>query len=143
MIKEKQQYLSLFGVTEEVLRRLVAEGIARGGDYSDLFFENSTMGNLLLRDGEVTSGGNHIDYGVGIRVLSGDKTGYAYAESTAWGDMLAAARAAAAIAGGNGAETFNVNDVTTLINYILYSHPSEVTLNVNDVTTLIAYILNN
>ena len=111
MIKEKQQYLSLFGVTEEVLRRLVAEGIARGGDYSDLFFENSTMGNLLLRDGEVTSGGNHIDYGVGIRVLSGDKTGYAYAESTAWGDMLAAARAAAAIAGGSGTETFNVNDV--------------------------------
>lgn len=40
-------------------------------------------------------------------------------------------------------EPFNVNDVTTLINYILNSHPSEVTLNVNDVTTLIAYILNN
>jgi hypothetical protein len=38
--------------------------------------------------------------------------------------------------------TFNVSDVTTLINYILNSYPSEVTLNVNDVTTLIRYILN-
>ena len=40
-------------------------------------------------------------------------------------------------------DAFNVSDVTTLINYILYSHPSEVTLNVSDVTTLIDYILNN
>lgn len=40
-------------------------------------------------------------------------------------------------------DAFNVSDVTTLINYILYSHPSEVTLNVSDVTTLIDFILNN
>ena len=111
MIKDKRYYLDLFGVDEEILRRLAAEGIARGGDYTDLFFESSTLGMLLLRDGEVTSGGRHIDFGVGIRVLSGENTGYAYAESTAFPDMLSAARAASAIAGGNAPAGFRVNDI--------------------------------
>ncbi|MBR6002945.1 MAG: TldD/PmbA family protein [Bacteroidales bacterium] len=101
MIKTKAAYLNLFGVTEEILERLVAEGISRGGDYSDLFFENTSFINLLLRDGEVASGGRHVDYGVGIRVLKGDKTGYAYSETTELSDMLSAARAASAIAEGS------------------------------------------
>ena len=100
MIKDKNAYLDLFGVTEGTLERLVAEGISRGGDYSDLFFENTSAFNLMLRDGEVTSGGRHVDYGVGIRVLKGDKTGYAYSETTELSEMLAAAKAASAIADG-------------------------------------------
>ena len=58
---------------------------------------------LVLRDGAVTSGGSHIDYGVGIRALEGDATGYAYSESTALPEMLGSARAASAIASGGQA----------------------------------------
>ena len=103
MIKPKQAYFSIFQVDGPTLDRLIAESLSRGGDYADLYFENTTYGNLTLRDGEVTSGGEHIDFGVGIRVLDGEKTGYAYSESTAVPDMLSAARAAAAIADGAGA----------------------------------------
>lgn len=80
------------------MRRLAAEGLRKGGDFCDLFFENTSFRNLLLRDGEVTGGGFHIDYGVGIRVLKGEKTGYAYSESTDYASMKAAADAAATIA---------------------------------------------
>ena len=100
MIHPKQHYLDIFQVTEPQLDSLVAEALRHGGDYCDLYFENTTYGNLVLRDGTVASGGRHIDYGVGIRVLNGEKTGYAYAESTALPDMLESARAAAAIADG-------------------------------------------
>lgn len=100
MIHSKEYYLDIFRVTEQQLQRLVGEGLVRGGDYSDLFFENTAFGNLVLRDGEVTSGGLHSDFGVGIRVLKGEKTGYAYSESTAMTEMTAAARAASAIAAG-------------------------------------------
>ena len=98
MINPKEYYFNQFQVDTPVLERLVQEALASGGSYCDLFFENTTYGSLLLRDGAVTSGGNHIDYGVGVRVLSGEKTGYAYSESTAWEDMLACARAASQIA---------------------------------------------
>ena len=98
MIHPKAYYFNTFQVDQPVLDRLVEEGLRSGGSYCDLFFENTTYGSLLLRDGAVTSGGNHVDFGVGIRVLSGEKTGYAYSESTAWPDMAACARAAAQIA---------------------------------------------
>ena len=103
MIHPKQVYLDLFQVGESQLDTLVAEPLRHGGDYCDLYFENTTYGNLTLRDGIVNAAGRHIDYGVGIRVLCGEKTGYAYAESTAMPDMLACARAASAIADGTSA----------------------------------------
>ncbi|MBR5073511.1 MAG: TldD/PmbA family protein [Bacteroidales bacterium] len=100
MINDKRYYLDIFQVTEENLLSLTAEGLRSGGDYCDLFFENTSYRDILLRDGEVSSGGFHIDYGVGIRVLCGEKTGYAYSESTDPASMRAAARAAAAITAG-------------------------------------------
>ena len=55
----------------------------------------------------VSSGGFHTDFGVGIRVLKGEKTGYAYSESTEIADMLKAAEAAAVIAeGSTGSRTY-------------------------------------
>ena len=103
MIHPEQHYLDIFRVDVPRMDNLVAEALRHGGDYCDLYFENTTYGNLVLRDGAVTSGGRHIDFGVGIRVLSGEKTGYAYSESTAQEDMLACARAASAIADGTSA----------------------------------------
>ena len=99
MIADKKYYLDTFHVTEAQLESLIAEALRGGGDYADLFFENTTASDLLLRDGEVGSGGFNVDYGVGIRVLKGEKTGYAYSESTEPSAMLGAARAAGAISG--------------------------------------------
>ena len=77
-----QYYLDTFGTSERELERVTSAALSRGGDYCDLYFEYTTYFNLLLRDGVVSSGGFHTDYGVGIRVLKGEKTGYAYAENT-------------------------------------------------------------
>ena len=98
MLENKSYYFNTFHVDENTLERLIQEALKSGGSYADLYFENTTYGNLLLRDGAVTSGGNHVDFGVGVLVLSGEKTGYAYSESTAWPDILSCARAAALIA---------------------------------------------
>ena len=98
MIGTKQYYLDTFRVDVPLLDRLIAQALSTGGAYADLYFENTSYGSLLLRDGAVTSGGNHIDFGVGIRVLAGEKTGYAYSESTEPAHMMASATAAAAIA---------------------------------------------
>lgn len=93
---------NLFGISEAQMKALVAEGMRGGGAWCDLFFEDTVVTDLLLRDGSVSSGGTHEDYGCGIRVLCGEKTGYAYAESTAWPELLRAAKAAASIAEGAG-----------------------------------------
>ena len=98
MINPESYYRDRFQVTPRGLEELAASGIREGGSYCDLFFENTTYHELLLRDGIVSSGGFHIDYGVGIRVLKGDRTGYAYSESTDARSMRDAVKAASLIA---------------------------------------------
>lgn len=102
-----------FPVTEELLREVVSEGLKHGGDWCDLYFEDSSYNELLLRDGEVTSGGHHLDFGAGIRVIKGDKTGYAYTEKLDRRSLLKAAGMAASIAcmSSECTQTFNSGSV--------------------------------
>jgi len=87
-----------FGLDEADLKKVLAAALEKGGDYADLYFEHAFNNSLGLRDGEVNSTFSGIDYGMGVRVLSGDQTGYAYVESTEMAEMLKAARTAARIA---------------------------------------------
>lgn len=103
-----EYYLNTFGVSQQQLDSLIATALAKGGDYADLYFEYTTFFNLLLKDGVVSSGGFHTDCGVGIRVLKGERTGYAYSENLAMGEMVKAAQAASMIAQSDGApRTYN------------------------------------
>ncbi len=90
--------LNHFKVTKENLQQVIQESLSKGGDYADLFFEHTINTNISLRDGEVNRASSNIDYGVGVRVVVGDQTGYAYVENTNLGDMLRAAKTAAGIA---------------------------------------------
>jgi len=93
-----QDILAHFKVTTEDLQKIVYEALAKGGDYADLFFEHTINSGISLRDGEVNRASSNIDFGVGVRVVVGDQTGYAYVENTSMSDMLRAARTAADIA---------------------------------------------
>ena len=97
-----EHYHNIFGVGKQQLQTLIAAALAKGGDYADLYFEYTTFFNLNLKDGVVSSGGFHTDCGVGIRVLKGERTGYAYSENLAMEPMLKAAQAASAIAQSDG-----------------------------------------
>lgn len=93
--------LEHFKITEETLRLVIAAALSKGADYADLYFEHTNKNQLVLQDGEVNRTSSSIDYGVGIRVLVGDQTGYAYVENTNLVDMLNAAKVAANIATTN------------------------------------------
>jgi len=90
--------LEHFNITKQDLQSVISEALSKGADYADLFFEHTFNNNISLRDGEVNRASSNIDYGVGIRVVIGDQTGYAYVENTNKNDMLRAARTAANIA---------------------------------------------
>ncbi|MFD1806090.1 metalloprotease TldD [Pasteurella oralis] len=49
-------------------------------DYADLYFQLSQDENWVLEDGIIKEGGFHIDRGVGVRAVSGEKTGFAYSD---------------------------------------------------------------
>ncbi len=83
------------------VKKILQEALGRGGHFADIFCENTLYHELSLRDGAVNATGIHTDSGMGIRVLKGDCTGYAFTESALTQDTLRAARTAACIADGN------------------------------------------
>jgi TldD protein len=100
-----QDYLNHFEVTPEMLKSVLQAAMAKGGDYADLFFEHKIYNNLALEDGKVNRAFSNIDFGVGIRVLKGDQTGFAFSEDLSLDAMTKAAKMAAIIASDN--KTFN------------------------------------
>ena len=94
-------FMEWFGVDEATTARVMAELTANGADAADLYFQHSRTNFLTLEDGIVSSASSTIEQGVGLRVVIGDQTGYAFTEDLGLPSMLAAARTAAAIASGS------------------------------------------
>ncbi|MEC8023792.1 MAG: metallopeptidase TldD-related protein [Myxococcota bacterium] len=90
--------LEPFAVSEQVIRRVFDRALSRGGDFCDLYFQRSESCSLGLEDGAVNRAASGADLGVGIRVVQGVETGYAYSESLDFASMLEAATVAATVA---------------------------------------------
>ena len=95
-------FMSWFGVDEAMITRVMAELTANGADTADLYFQHQRSNNLSMEDGIVSRANTGISQGVGLRVVIGEQTGYAFTEDLTLESMLAAARTAAAIANGTG-----------------------------------------
>src|SRR5207247_1905922 len=78
--------------------RLLAAALSSGGDYADLYFEYRSGADYLMEEGRVRTVGRGVTMGLGVRVLRGDATGYAYTEELSDERMLDAARTAGQIA---------------------------------------------
>ncbi|MGD9020206.1 MAG: metalloprotease TldD [Lysobacterales bacterium] len=79
---------------EKVLRHLMGPAV----DAGDLYFQNTRHEVWSLEDGLVRSGTHALEQGVGIRAISGDKTGFAYADEIVLPALMQASIAARAIA---------------------------------------------
>ncbi|MGB1800359.1 MAG: PmbA/TldA family metallopeptidase, partial [Gammaproteobacteria bacterium] len=73
-------------------------------DQADLYFQSAHSESWVLEDGIVREGSHNIDQGVGVRAISGEKTGFAYSDEIILPALTQAAKAASSIAshGDNG-----------------------------------------
>ena len=67
-------------ITHDDLSRVLSQLSERHLDYGDLYFQSSVHESWGLEDNIIKEGSWHIDQGVGIRAVSGEKTGFAYAD---------------------------------------------------------------
>ena len=96
----KRYFFEKFGITERLLERCLGEALSAGGDYADLYFESVTAIGLGVDEQIVKSASQGTSAGCGIRVISGERTGYAYTDNLNADRLLHAAKTAALIASG-------------------------------------------
>ena len=89
-----------FGITSTDLERYLSEALSKGGDYADLYFEYVSTSSLGLEESILKSATQGVTLGVGVRVITGERTGYAYSDDLSSEKIMQAARVAACISSG-------------------------------------------
>jgi TldD protein len=113
MIEPIEFFTGKFNISISDIESLLGLALSRGGDYADLYFEYATLNSLNLEEQIIKSANRAARLGVGVRVISGEKTGYAYCDEIDVAAIRKAALTAAHIAQSrSGAGPVNVSRVS-------------------------------
>src|SRR5689334_1213924 len=100
-----------FGITRHDLENYLGEALSQGGDYADLYFEYLLTSSISIDESMVKSATQGVSMGVGVRVIAGERTGYAYSDDLAPEKIRKAANVAAHIAAAPAkVEKFDLNE---------------------------------
>ena len=120
-----QFFLDRYALLPSDIDKLIAVALARGGDYADLYFEYRVYHNVNIEEQIIKSAAKSVSQGVGVRVIVGDKTGYAYTDEIAFESIQRAAETASHIARTGTAEQrlTGVNATPNRHNLYEVAHP--------------------
>lgn len=85
-----------------LIDRLLALAMAKGADFAEVFVERHEFTAVSLDEGKVKSAQSGLSQGVGVRVVSGARVGYAYSDDLDDEALARAATTASFIAHGGG-----------------------------------------
>ena len=97
-LADRQFFFERFALTQQDLEKYLSAALSAGGDYADLYFEYLTSTSISVDESLVKSATQGVSAGCGIRVISGDRTGYAHTDDLAPDRIMHAAKTAALIA---------------------------------------------
>lgn len=87
-----------FGVTKEQMEKILQAALSKGGEFAELFFEYRIANAIRMEEEIIKETSQSVNMGVGIRVIRGEQTGYAYTNDLSFRKMKETALIAAAIA---------------------------------------------
>ncbi|HEV7732941.1 MAG TPA: metalloprotease TldD [Candidatus Binatia bacterium] len=106
MLDSPQQFfLERFGLTDRNLDRVLGTALEQRADWADCYFEYRVVQTASLEEGVVRKATRNVRQGVGVRVLAGTRTGYAYSDEVSLDRLELAARTARCIADESGGTT--------------------------------------
>src|SRR5262245_29423269 len=98
MIEPISFFTGKFDISISDIESLLSVALSRVGDYADRYFEYTSLNSLNIEEQIVKSANRASRHGVGVRVISGEKTGYAYCDEIDVAAIRKAALTAAHIA---------------------------------------------
>lgn len=117
----KAQLLAPAELNENHLQSILGGMLGCNVDYADLYFQHSYHESWSLEDGQVKEGSLNIEQGVGVRAISGDKTGFAYSDEIALPALQQASGSAKAIATAGQSATTSLSAFSNRSAPALYS----------------------
>jgi len=93
----RERILLPAGMVDEDLNKILDNTLGSSIESADIYFQVQRHESWVMEDGIIKEGSYNIDQGVGVRAISGEKTGFAYSDEIALPALLSASKAARAI----------------------------------------------
>jgi TldD protein len=111
-------------VERSLAGRVLRRALAKGSDFADLYVEHRLARDILMEESRFKNATVGVSQGAGVRVISGDRTGYAYTEEITEPNLMRAAEVASYVARGTGPiEPVALEDSTARPSYITVRLP--------------------
>lgn len=98
----EENLLDASNLTRSTLEAALDTIYQHDNDFADLYFQSSQHETWVLEDGIIKEGSYNIERGVGVRAVSGEKTGFAYSDEISPEALMKAAKAARNISNSGG-----------------------------------------
>jgi TldD protein len=114
-------------ISDDVLSGIIKKALSKGGDYTDVFIERTEPLSIQLEDDKVEKFYRGVDAGVGIRVISGHRSAYAYSNDFSLDSLFSMAESVSgAFEKGEGKKTFDLSSVRPSTGFVINKDPRDV-----------------
>lgn len=93
----KQSILSPYGMQDKDIDQIMDNMLSVSVDSADIYFQSSHFESWVLEDSIIKEGTHSIEQGAGVRIVSGEKTGFAYSDRIELSALLEAANSVKSI----------------------------------------------
>jgi TldD protein len=116
-------------INEDISGELLKTALKYGGEYSDIFFEDRSPLSIQLEDNKVEKILSGIDKGIGIRVIFGGKTAYAYTNDLTYKSIIECASSVSRAVKGNSSNiSINLNHQRPKVDFVIKKLPSTISM---------------
>lgn len=116
-VKQNQEIIS-----QDLAQKTISEALSRGGDFAEVFGEERSSVSGFFEDGKVEEFSSGRAKGVGIRVITGNSTGFAHTSDLSEKGLMDAAKVAATAS----KESDSKSAKTVELQPTKHPHPNEV-----------------
>lgn len=89
-----------FNFTKKEMEKILSIALSRGGEFAEIYFEYTISNSISLDEEKISYAVRGVDCGAGIRVINGERTGYAFTDEVDFKSLKECAETAGLIASG-------------------------------------------
>lgn len=104
---------AVLSMDQSTLHKVIKKALSKGGDFAEVYLENRVSRQIVMQESKFKSGLYGISQGAGVRVIAGNKTGYAYTDEITEEKLMRAAEVASYVAlTGQGVTPVDLSEAT-------------------------------
>ncbi|MBI4654216.1 MAG: TldD/PmbA family protein [Nitrospirae bacterium] len=116
-------------IPQKLLSKLVKKALTRGGDYADIFIEHTSSTLIQIEDNKLEKLASGVDAGVGIRVISGEKSAYVYSNDFSSKTLLELADTVSKVAHEKHKDTIvDLRKIKPVVDFKIKFNPDDISI---------------